>query len=290
MDLQQLSSIVTDLRRLQADLMSRTTQILKVMEKELYKLELHAPGGVLDRDNKASIMDFGIRLTAADYIAAIDVPAEGVKRQEVEGGVSQSASALRHVSTRHLSAIGPTSRVPGAIRRNSAPKSPPSLGWGKRASMSKSYDQTDASPTKPDLTETVSINIASKRSPPNRAISDKLTAVEEGNLPIGAPRLSKSSGISIKLQNDDGFNGSKPTSPIQVVNTSYGPYPVEIVTAGFVSQSKASSKAAIVNLNSISAMRILTSMSSSMNANTSQDSLILEDEGRKDAAEQRRTG
>ncbi|KAJ3393002.1 Potassium voltage-gated channel sub H member 7 [Chytriomyces hyalinus] len=278
MDLQQLSSIVTELRRLQADLMSRTTQILKVMEKELYKLELHAPGGVPAGDNKASVMDFGIRLTAADYIAAIDVSAEGVKQQEADGGVSQSASALRHVSTRHLPNIGPTSRVPGAIRRNSAPKSYPSLGWGKRASMSKSYDHTDASPTKLDLAETVSINIASKRSPPNRMISDKLPAVEEGNLPFV--------GISIKLRNDDGFNGSKPTSPIQVVNTSYGPYPVEIVTAGFASQSKASSKAAIVNLNSISALRILTSISSSMNANTSQNSLILEDECLKDAAEQ----
>ncbi|KAI8820309.1 hypothetical protein BJ741DRAFT_585013 [Chytriomyces cf. hyalinus JEL632] len=286
MDLQQLSSIVTELRRLQSDLMGRTTQILQVMEKELYKLELHAPGGVLARDNKASVMDFDIRLAAADYISEIAASAEGVKRQEAEGGVSLSASALRDASTQHLPAIGPTSRIPGAIRRNSAPKSYPSLGWGKRASMTRSYDHTDASPTKLDLAETVSINIASKRLPPNRVISDKLPAVDEGNLPFGGPGLNKSSGISIKLQNNDGFNGSKPTSPIQVARTSYGPYPVEIVTAGFASQSKASSKAAIVNLNSISAVRILTSMSSSMNANTSQDSIILEGECLKDEAEQ----
>ncbi|KAI8835212.1 hypothetical protein BJ741DRAFT_687922 [Chytriomyces cf. hyalinus JEL632] len=283
MDLQQLSSIVTELRRLQTDLMSRSTQILQVMEKELYKLELHAPGGGMVRDNKASIMDFGIRLTAADYIAEMAASVEGAKRQEAEGGVSLSTPALRQASTQHLPTTGPASRIAGDIRRSSIKMSFPSLGRGKRASTAKNCDQTDPNLTKPEVVETVQMSLASKRSPPTRVISDKLPSVEEGNF----PRFGiKSSNISLERQNDDGFNRSKPSSPIQIVNTSYGPYPVEIVTAGFASQSKASSKAAIVNLNSISAMRNINSLSSSMNANTSQDSIILEDECLKDAMQQ----
>ncbi|KAJ3219949.1 hypothetical protein HDU81_000227, partial [Chytriomyces hyalinus] len=284
MHLQQLSSIVTELRHLQTDIMSRTTHILQVMEKELYKLELHAPGGGIARDNKPCIMDFGIRLTAADYIAEMAAFPEGTKRQEPEGGVSMSASALRQAATQQMPSTGPTSRIAGVTRRSSIIKiSYPSLARGKHASIAKNHDHNETNPTKAELAETVQV---SKRSPPSRVVLDKLLSVEEGNLPFGAPCLNKSSDISLERHSDESYNKSKPTSPVQVVNTSYGPYPVEIVTPGFVTLSKASPKAAIVNLNSISAMRNSNSFSSSMNANTSQESIILADECSKDAAEQ----
>ncbi|KAJ3229566.1 hypothetical protein HDU81_005261 [Chytriomyces hyalinus] len=215
-------------------------------------------------------MDFGIRLTAADYIAEMAAFPEGTKRQEPEGGVSMT-------NAQHC----PTSRIAGVARRSSIIKiSYPSLARGKRASIVKYHDQNETNPTKAELAE------VSKRSPPSRVVLDKLLSVEEGNLPFGALCLNKSSDISLERHSDESYNKSKQTSPVQVVNTSYGPYPVEIVTAGFVSLSKASPKAAIVNLNSISAMRNLNSLSSSMNANTSQESIILADECSKDAAEQ----